>query len=70
MANTQEIELFIDDNGELKVHIKGIKGPGCTKVMNEIAKELGTTAVDVEHTSEFYEKPAVQDKTDTKQRLK
>jgi hypothetical protein len=54
MAGKQEIELFISEDGELKVHIKGIKGPGCTKVLDSLAKELGTVK-EQQPTSEYYE---------------
>jgi len=55
MADKQEIELFISDDGELKVHIKGIKGPGCLKVMDSLVKELGIEE-EKTLTSEYYEK--------------
>jgi len=54
MANKHEIELFISDDGELKVHIKGIKGSGCLKVLDSLAKDLGVIK-DKELTSEYYE---------------
>jgi hypothetical protein len=60
MPNSHEIELFISDDGELKVHIKGLKGPGCAKVLDSLAKEMGHLK-DKELTSEYYEKPQTQD---------
>lgn len=66
MADTQEIELFITEEGELKVHIKGIKGSGCTKVTEAIAKAMGKQA-NVTLTPEYYQQNA---KTDTNQRIK
>lgn len=54
MAKTQEIEFFIDDNGDLKVHIKGIKGSHCVNELENLVKELGTEQ-SRELTSEYYE---------------
>jgi len=67
MAKSQEIELFISDDGELKVHIKGMKGPGCMKVFDDISKEIGTAKKKTLYP-EYYEKP--QEKTQTDTRLK
>jgi hypothetical protein len=64
MANQNEIELFISDDGELKVHIKGMKGPGCLKILDSLAKEAGYVR-NKEVTPEFYEKPITKDNTDT-----
>lgn len=54
MANKHEIELFISDDGELKVHIKGMKGPGCLKVFDSLAKDLGIVE-NKRLTGEYYE---------------
>jgi len=62
MADKHEIELFISDDGELKVHIKGIKGPGCVKVLENLTKETGGQLTEKELTSEYYE---TQKNTDT-----
>ncbi|MGE5309272.1 MAG: DUF2997 domain-containing protein [Deltaproteobacteria bacterium] len=66
MANAQEIELFIDENGELKVHIKGIKGSGCAKVVDGLVKAMGPEK-SRELTPEYYEKP--QTSTGTNQSI-
>ncbi len=54
MAGKQEIELFISEDGELKVHIKGVKGPGCLKTLDALAKEIGIIK-EKKLTSEYYE---------------
>jgi hypothetical protein len=41
MPSKHEIELFISDDGELKVHIKGMKGPGCLNILDALVKEVG-----------------------------
>ena len=54
MAGKQEVELFISDDGELKVHIKGMKGPGCLKVLEALTKGIGSEK-ERALTSEYYE---------------
>ena len=65
MANKHEIELFISEDGELKVHIKGIKGSACLKVLDSLAGGLGTIK-DKELTSEYYESTSTQNDSVTK----
>jgi hypothetical protein len=69
MPTSHEIELFISDDGELKVHIKGMKGPGCAKILDSLAKEMGYLK-DKELTGEYYEKPETQNNNTTDTRFK
>lgn len=64
MVTKQEIELFISEDGEVKVHIKGMKGAGCVKTLESFIKETGTEKERV-LTSEYYETEN-QSKTNTK----
>ncbi len=54
MPAKHEIELFISDDGELKVHIKGMKGPGCLKILDSLVKEVGVEK-SRQLTGEYYE---------------
>ena len=69
MANNQELELFISDDGELKVHIKGIKGQGCLKTLESLVKDIGFVK-GKELTGEYYEKPQTGNTNTTDTRLK
>ena len=51
-----EFEIGISPDGEVKVHIKGIKGKACMQYAEMFERILGEIA-DVEHTSDYYEKP-------------
>lgn len=62
MAGKQEIELFISDDGELKVHIKGLKGPSCLKALESLIKEIGSEK-ERNLTSEYYESAKTKGKT-------
>ena len=65
MAETQEIELYISDEGEVKVHIKGIKGPACLKALQALQKKVGIVQ-SKELTSEYYEKEKASDSAQNK----
>lgn len=54
MAGKQEVEIFISDDGELKVHIRGIKGPSCMEVLDKLASDYGEIKEKVP-SSEYYE---------------
>lgn len=54
MPGKHEIELFISDDGEIKVHIKGMKGAACVKILDSLVKDVGTEK-ERQLTSEYYE---------------
>jgi len=49
-----DIEIEINKAGEVKVHIKGVKGKGCLKYA-EFLKELVGEVKSQQLTSEYYE---------------
>lgn len=57
MASKHEVELFISEDGEVKVHIKGMRGPGCVKVLDTLASKVGTEK-ERHLTAEYYESQA------------
>lgn len=59
MARKEEVEIYISEDGEIKFHIKGIKGPKCVDVAKKIEKALGKIK-DMDYTSEYYEKEETQ----------
>mgnify|MGYP001558559307 CR=1 FL=1 len=66
MASKQEVELFISEDGQVKVHIKGIKGPGCVNVLSGLSGKIG---IEKERalTAEYY---ASEVNASTKARVK
>lgn len=54
MADKQEIEILISEDGYVKYHIKGIKGKKCLETGKTIMSSLGEIK-DIELTSEYYE---------------
>jgi hypothetical protein len=62
MAKKQEIEILISEDGCIKFHIKGIKGPKCVELAKVMEKSLGKIK-ELSLTSEYYEKETTQQKT-------
>ena len=51
---TEEIEIEIDEQGNIKTHIKGTKGKGCEKIEAELIGALGKLKKS-DKTSEYYQ---------------
>jgi hypothetical protein len=51
---THELEIEITPAGEIRVHVKGVKGPACMEYAELIEEILGTSGTR-ERTSEYYE---------------
>ena len=49
-----DLEITINPNGEVKVHIKGAKGKACLDYAKWLAEVVGELKAQ-KHTSEFYE---------------
>jgi hypothetical protein len=59
VADKQELEITIDDEGNVKIKVLGGDGPGCLELTKEIEEALGVV-VDRQRTSEFYEQKKVE----------
>lgn len=53
MASKQEVELFVSEDGQVKVHIKGINGPACLKVLSALSSKIGVEG-ERRLTAEYY----------------
>jgi hypothetical protein len=54
MAGKEELDIVLNADGSIKIHVKGLKGKKCLDVMKRIEKELGYVT-EQRHTSEYYE---------------
>lgn len=54
MAEKHEIEIDIDDNGNVSFKVKGVKGKKCLEITKELEQALGIV-VKQEKTAEFYQ---------------
>ncbi|WP_017294542.1 DUF2997 domain-containing protein [Geminocystis herdmanii] len=48
----QEIDIFIDDNGEVKLEIRGVKGQKCLDLTQDLEAILGGEILSREMTPE------------------
>jgi hypothetical protein len=62
-----EVEITISKTGEVKVHIKGVKGKGCLAYAKWLSELVGKVK-NQQLTSEHYE-PEVKAKMDLEQNL-
>jgi hypothetical protein len=63
-----EVEITISKTGEVKVHVKGVKGKGCLEYAEWLSKIVGKVK-DQKLTSEYYE-PEVKTRINLHQQLK
>ncbi len=54
MAQKHEIEITIDDKGNVTLQVKGLKGKKCLEVTRELEEALGIV-VSREKTAEYYQ---------------
>lgn len=66
MASKHEIEIVIAPNGDVKLDVKGLKGPTCLTVIKKIADQVGEI-VSTNLKGEYYEKPQTGTNTQQKQ---
>ena len=55
IMNLQEIDVFIDKNGEVRIEVRGVKGEGCLELTRELEKALGGEIASREMTAEAQE---------------
>ena len=51
----QEIDVWIDKSGNVKIEVRGVKGDGCLELTRELEANLGGDVESREMSSEFYE---------------
>jgi len=54
MSSKHDIEIEISETGEVKAHIKGIPGKGCSDVAKILKEIVGEVKSDTK-TSEYYQ---------------
>jgi hypothetical protein len=54
MATRKDIFFTIDDDGEVKIEVKGLPGADCLELTKSIEEALGIVS-DRQHTSEYYQ---------------
>ncbi len=62
MAKKHEIEISIDDNGNVSIKVMGMKGKDCLAVTKDLEEALGIVR-NREKTAEFYQTETQVSKT-------
>ncbi len=52
-----ELEFIIDTDGNVQTTVRGVKGPGCSEIVEKL-NDLGTVTRQ-EKTGDFYKTPAI-----------
>jgi hypothetical protein len=63
----QDVEITISKTGEVKVHVKGVKGKGCLDYVKWLQQVVGKVKSQT-LTSEYYE-PDVKSRIDLRQQV-
>ncbi len=64
MSEIQEIDVFINPDGTVKLELRGVKGGKCLSITRNLEKTLGNEIVAREMTDEFNETPNLQQDRD------
>ena len=51
----EEVEVFIDKDGRIQLHVKGVKGMSCLDTTKSLEEALGGEVESKEMTSDAYE---------------
>jgi len=56
--NVEEIEVTIDKNGQVQLHVRGVKGKKCLDLTRDLEKSLGAEVISRELTAEAQQNAA------------
>jgi hypothetical protein len=65
----QEIEIYVDKNGEIHIETKGVAGTTCLDLTAEVEKVLGGRVQSREMKQDLYEEDPQLVRLDVKQQL-
>jgi hypothetical protein len=66
MPEIQEIDVFVNPDGTVKLEVRGVKGQKCRELTRKLEELLGNQVIDRVPTAEFDEveqEPNVQEET-------
>jgi len=64
----EEIEIFIDKDGTVRLQVRGVKGEACLDLTKDLEEALGGIVLDREMTPEAYEQSQRKSGADLKDR--
>ena len=60
----QEVEITIDENGQVTIHVRGVKGQACLDLTAELEAALGGEVIEREMTPEAIEPEEIEKKSE------
>jgi len=54
MSEIQEIDVYLNTNGTVKIEVRGAKGQKCLEMTKEIESQLGGRIIERIQTDDFY----------------
>lgn len=64
MSEIQEIDVFIQPDGTVKIEVRGVKGDKCLPLTAKLEELLGGAVIDRVHTDEMHEAEQQQSQSD------
>jgi hypothetical protein len=61
MNEIQEIEVYVQPDGSVRIEVSGIKGKKCLDITKALEEALGGQVTARNHTGEFYEQEQQND---------
>jgi hypothetical protein len=58
MAERQDLMITVDEEGRVRIEVKGVKGPGCASLLDELSLEDLGELLEAQRTREYHEQPA------------
>jgi hypothetical protein len=55
MGEIQEIDVYVQPDGNVKIEVRGVKGKKCLDITREIEEQLGGQILQREETHEMHE---------------
>jgi hypothetical protein len=64
MSGLQEIEVVIQPDGKVEVHVRGVRGDSCRELTRELERYLGGRVVERRHTDEYQEQTHSEERSE------
>jgi hypothetical protein len=64
MSEIQEIDVFVQPDGTVRIEVRGVTGQKCLDVTAKLETLLGGAVVERTHTDEFYQAEQQQTQND------
>jgi hypothetical protein len=53
MSELQEVEVVLEKDGTVRVHVRGVRGQACVAITKPVEEMLGGKVLERQHTDEY-----------------